>query len=165
MKIRLARGRVFYGWYIVASGFALMGTTMGISVNCQTLFINPICSDLGYSRSQIALVATIISACTMMVSLFSQKLFSSFGIRRLMQVACFLITGGFLIYSFAIELWTFYLAALLVGISYALLTSISFSVILTNWFEDRLGFAIGLAFMGTAAGSMIFTALTGYRFE
>lgn len=165
MKNKPQAKRLFYGWYIVAASFLLMATAMGISLNCNTLFITPISAELQFNRSQMAMNATLISICSMLVSLFSLKLFKRFGLMNLMKLSAIMISLGFLGYSFADHIGVFYLLSILIGISYALLTNITLSIILSNWFEYKRGLAIGIAFMGSALGGMLFTALTGYWLE
>ena len=44
------KGRIFYGWYIVAAGFLVMFCSIGIVNNCSGLYIKPVCDDMGFSR-------------------------------------------------------------------------------------------------------------------
>ena len=46
----MKKGRIFYGWYIVAAGFLVMFCSIGIVNNCSGLYIKPVCDDMGFSR-------------------------------------------------------------------------------------------------------------------
>ena len=51
--------------------------------------------------------------------------------------------------------WTFYLIAIIVGIGISCLTTIPIATALTSWFEDRKGFALGIAMAGAGTGSFV----------
>ena len=68
---------LFYGWFMVAAGFFIMCFAMGTILNCYSLFVKPICEDLGYARQQIALNASLHSCGQMTVALFSCLLYTS----------------------------------------------------------------------------------------
>ena len=75
---------LFYGWFMVAAGFFIMCFAMGTILNCYSLFVKPICEDLGYARQQIALNASLHSCGQMTVALFSGKIFKRFKPRTVM---------------------------------------------------------------------------------
>ena len=64
----MKKGRIFYGWYIVAAGFLVMFCSIGIVNNCSGLYIKPVCDDMGFSRGAMAMNNTIIAACQMAVA-------------------------------------------------------------------------------------------------
>lgn len=49
----------------------------------------------------------------------------------------------------------FYLIAIIVGIGISCLTTIPIATALTSWFEDRKGFALGIAMAGAGTGSFV----------
>ncbi len=44
------QGKVFYGWWIVAAGFLIMGAAYGIVTNCVGLFVKPVTENMGFTR-------------------------------------------------------------------------------------------------------------------
>lgn len=161
MKKKLYHGRIFYGWYIVAAAFIIMAVGWGITFNTASLFIKPISEELGFSRQEINATFTIRSACQMIISLFSGIIFTKLKIRNLMKVASITLSLSIFSYSFVESLGMLYFITAISSVSIILLGILPLSLILNNWFYERCGFVIGLAFMGSGVGGMIFSSLIG----
>lgn len=154
-----------YGWVIVGAVFLIMAAAWGIVYNCSSLFIDPISDELGFSRSQINATMTIRAACQMGVSLFAGKIFKRFDIKGVMKVASIVLVVSFFTFSFAVSLWSFYLITFISSISITLIAIIPLSIIISNWFDEKKGTALGIAFMGSGVGGMVFSSLTGIWIE
>lgn len=151
----------YYGWVIVGLGILIMAASVGIVNNCMSLYVVPICEEMGYSRKAVSLLSTIISGGSMLVSAVSAELYHRFPVRRTMQVAALVISVGYFLLSRARELWQFYAACIAVACALWLLAYIPFAMILSNWFHKRTGFVIGLTYMGTGLGGMVFSPIIG----
>ena len=77
-----------------------------------------------------------------------------------MKVASITLPVGFFCYSFCRSLTGFYLCAVVVGISVSFLTFLPFTLIISNWFEEKRGTALGICFMGRGLGGMLMNTLT-----
>lgn len=154
-------GKLSYGWINVMAGFLIMATAWGIIYNCASLFIDPISSDLNFTRSQINATMTIRSATQLIISLFAGKIFSKFKIKRLMIVASLTLFGSYFAMSLVSSLPLIYLLTLITSISVTLLCVLPLAIIITNWFQDKSGLPMGIAFMGSGIGGMIFNPLIG----
>lgn len=161
MKRKQVRTNIFYGWFIVAAGFIIMATAVGIVNNCASLFIKPISGDLGFPRSKINAIFTIRAMVRMVVSLFAGRIFSKFNVKKLMQVSTIVLFISYFLHSLAKSLMMFYLLTIIVNIAASLLTILPLSLIINNWFYEKRGVAIGIAFMGSGIGGMIFNSLVG----
>lgn len=161
MKKKLAQYDIFYGWYIVAAGFIIMSTSWVIVYNCSSLFIKPISDDLGFTRSQISATMTIRAAFQMIIALLSGKIFRRYNIKRLMQIATIALFISFFSYSFVSSLIMFYILSAISSISVSLMSILPLAIIINNWFNERRGLAIGIAFMGSGVGGMILGSLVG----
>ena len=161
MEKNLYKGNIFYGWFIVAACFIIITTSWGIVYNCAGIFIKPISAELGFTRSQISATMTIRAASHMILALFSGKIFSKYNMIKLMKIATITLFASFFIYSYSISLATFYFFTIITSISVSLISFLPISIILSNWFYERRGFVLGLAFMGSGIGGMIFNSLAG----
>lgn len=155
------KGRLFYGWYIVAASFLIMFCSIGIVNNCSGLFIKPVCEDMGFSRGAMAVNMTILSACQMIVALFGGKIFVRFNVRSIMRVSSITLGTAYFCYSFVTSLPMYYLLSVIVGFSMGGIAAMPLSLLIGNWFQQKRGFAIGVAFMGSGIGGMLFSALAG----
>ena len=157
----MQKKKIFYGWYIVAAGLCIIAAAGGLVGNCLGLFIVPVCEDLGFSRQAMAMNQTLISLGGMFVAALAGQIFKRFRLDRLMKLSAIVLTAAYCSFSFARSLPMFYAASVLISISMALLTWMPFSVILNNWFYERRGLAVGITFMGSGIGGMVFSALGG----
>lgn len=156
---------LFYGWYIVAAGFLVMAVSIGIVNNCAGLFIKPICADMGFSRQAIGGNQTIISAAQMAMALCSGKIFSRFPVKRVMQLCTITLAASYFSYSMANSLAAFYAISLVVGLSMGGINTVPISLLISNWFYEKRGLAVGVAFMGSGVGGMMFNSLAGVCIE
>ena len=152
---------IFYGWWVVLAGFVIMGACVGIVSNCASQFIKPIAADLGYSRASVSMINTIFSGCYMAMSFMAGRILSRPDLHRLMKISLFVTCISYYCYSFCSSLASFYINTLIVGLAAPLLGVLAFSVVIPNWFIEQRGKAIGLSFMGSGVGGMIFNYLAG----
>lgn len=160
MKLK-GRNGIFYGWYIVLAGFIIMGVNVGIVSNCGSQFIKPIAEELGYTRAEVGMMQTIMSICYMAMSFMAGKILARDDLGKILKVDVFIVPIAYFCYSFVDSLPMLYAISVIVGASYSLLGVLSFSVIIPNWFIEKRGKAIGLSFMGSGVGGMIFNFLAG----
>jgi MFS family permease len=147
---------------IVAGGMATISMALGLIANSFSLFIVPVSAELGFTRGQMSANQTIFAAGMMLVSLFWGAIFSRFRLKRLMGIAAAVSCVVYFLYAVARALWAFYAISVILSISMALLGWMPFTVIVGNWFTKKRGFALGLTFMGSGVGGMIFNSLGGY---
>ena len=152
---------IFYGWVVVACGILVMAVAYGIVCNCFSLYVKPVTEDLGFTRQSFNVCVTIINVVYMLLSLFAGKIFSKIKVLTLMKISCIVLPASYFCYSLCTELWMFYVVALLTGTTSALLTFLPFTLLIANWFDEKRGFAIGMAFMGSGVGGMLFNTLGG----
>lgn len=158
---KMYHGKIYYGYFIVAAAFIIMASSLGIVFNTASLFLKPIGDDLGFTQSAISATLAIRSVTQMVVSLFSWKIFSKYNLRNIMKLSSIVLAISFFSYSMARTLPLFYIITVIVSLSFSLVSMLPLSLILSNWFNERLGTVIGIAFMGSGIGGMIFNSLAG----
>lgn len=152
----------FRGWLVVFAGLILMISVYGIVNNCASLFIKPVTEDLGFSRSEFSLYYTVIALSTMVIALFMGKLAKKFKLKNIMLVGCVLAGIGYIGYSYANSIYVFYLMSIFSGLGLGMTTLTPLSIIISNWFVEKRGLALGLTFMGSGVGGMIFNPIANY---
>ncbi len=165
MNIKSHNSKIFYGWWVVAGGLIIMFTIGGIAWNCVSAFIKPVCADLGFTRQAMSMNSTITSIIGMMVSLSWGYILRHFSLKNLMRIAVFGLPLGYVGYSFCSTIAMFYTCSVLVGFCLSLIMNLPLSMILTNWFEEKRGTAMGIAFMGSGIGGMLFIPLISNMIE
>lgn len=149
------KGSLFYGWWVVAACFFLMFAGIGITLNCTGVFFSAIIEDLQFSREALGLYLTIIALSAMFAFPVLGKLIVKYNTQVVIGI-CLIVTGiAFAAYSQCTQLWHFYLVSVLVGAFGAGTSTLPASILLTNWFNDKRGLAMGIAFTGSGIGGML----------
>lgn len=161
----MSRTKIHYGWIIVLAGMAVMATSIGIINNCFGLLVVPVCDELGFSREAMGYNQMIFSGGTMLVAIFAGPIFSRLNLKRTMCAAGTVMCASYFLFSVSRTITAFYAVSTLVAISSALVTIMPFQIIIHNWFHDRVGTAMGMTFMGTGLGGMLFNMLGGQLLE
>lgn len=161
MEKLLTRYKIHYGWVVVMAGFIIMTAGWGIVFNTSSLFIKPVSAEFGFSRSQVNFTMTLRALFMMIVSLLSGRIFAKVNIKRLMQVAAFVLVITYYLFSKTNSLLMLYSLTALAGICVSLISTLPLSLIISNWFMKHRNLAIGIAFTGSGIGGMVFGALTG----
>ena len=149
------RKKIFYGWYVVAAGCAVIAFDYGMVTNCFGQFIKPVCAGLGFTREQMSLNQTITSIISMLVAMFWGQIHRRIKLHRAMCVSAVVVPLLFASYSFAPNLAVFYTITVLLSIANSILTLMVLTFIISNWFVEHRGVALGLTSMGSGLGAMI----------
>ena len=153
------KGKLFYGWWIVLASFFLMFAGIGILVNCTGVFFSAVIQDLGFSRAGFGLYFTIAMLGAMAGSPILGKLIVKYNSQLIISI-CLIVAGlSFAAYSLCTQLWHFYIVAVLAGVFGAGTSTLPASILLTNWFVDKRGTAMGIAFTGSGIGGMVMNPL------
>lgn len=154
--------RVHYGWIVTLGCGIMVCYSMGLTVNCFSMFIEPLIDTIGLTKtegSSIPSVQNMLGLCSM---IFAGPLFNKFGVRSISYLSGLLIASGFLVFSFAKNLIVCYIAAGFIGIGYGTGSIIAVSVILTSWFDEKRGFAMGLATVGSGISTIIYPPILAF---
>lgn len=149
------------GWLMVAAGLVCSAAAIGLVQNTFSLFLAPVCEELGFTRSQMSINQTIMGIGMMAVGFLWGPLFSKYRLKRLMSVAAAVTCVCYFMYSLVGSIIAFYALSTVLSISTALLAWTPLTAIIGNWFNEKRGLAIGIAFMGSGVGGMLFNALGG----
>lgn len=160
-RARVPRKKLFYGWVIVFASMLMMMISLGLVGNCNSLFIVPICNDIGISRAEGALLSTISGIAGMVLSALSAKLYTKISVRRSMQIGAVILMLGYASIGLVRNKWMLYGSYSVTTLAMWSMGYVPFAVILSNWFERRTGFVVGLVYMGTGIGGMLFSPVIG----
>jgi MFS family permease len=153
-KVGYSRVPIFYGWVLVGVSFV----TMAIGVNARTAFsllFPSILGEFGWDRGVTAgafsfgfLVSALATPCVGWLT-------DRHGPRLVIEMGVVLMGSGLLLATLIREPWQLYLTlGALVGGGVNLLAYTGQSLYLTNWFVQRRGLALSIAFSGVGVGSV-----------
>ncbi len=154
--------KIFYGWWIVCGGFILNFIGIGIGINAIGVFFKPVVESLGFSRGDFSLYFTIAALSMTFAAPVVGKLMEKFDVRVIMGISTALLGAGFALYSQCSTLLHFYLLSILVGIGHGGSHIIPVSTMISNWFREKRGLAMGIVFTATGLGGLIFNPLANW---
>jgi OFA family oxalate/formate antiporter-like MFS transporter len=153
--------KFFYGWVIaVASG---VGIGCGVSVFIPStlgLLVGPFAKDMGWSAQAIFLCPFFAAIATVLVAAPVGVLIDRYGVRRM-------IAFGFIAEA-AIAASFHFLGPNILGLyaRYALFavlgtatTAVAFARLISAWFDQERGLALGIALAGTGVGGTAWSLL------
>lgn len=156
------RGKIHYAWWIVVGSFFLNFAGIGIIMNSMGVFLKPVVEALGFTRGGFSLYFTIAALSMMVMAPVMGKLLERYNIRVIMTVCTTMMAASFAVFSQCRTLPQFYIAAVFLGIGSAGSHIIPVSMMITNWFIDKRGLAMGIVFSATGIGGLIFNPLANW---
>ena len=161
----MEKKKLFYGWYVVLSSFFIMGGAFVLLTSLHSLFMIPVTEEIGMSRGAFSLVFSITAIGIALASPIMGKLLVTKSMKLIMAI-CVVGAGlCFIAYSFGQSAFYFYVVAFILGICIAGFANIPISIMITNWFQEKKGTAMGIAFAGTGIGSAALSPLLTYLIQ
>ncbi len=152
------RGRVFYGWLVVAAAFAITLIGFG-SAYTFSAFLEQLEHDFGASRGSVSLVFSLAGFLYFGLGIISGPLADRFGARPLAVTGMVLLAAGLALASVAHNLFEVYAAyGLGVGLGVGCADVPAIGAV-QRWFVRRRGFASGLAVSGIGVGTLVMPPL------
>ncbi|MBV6306923.1 MFS transporter [Candidimonas humi] len=161
--------RLFYGWLVVAAGFAVTFVGFGCAYSFSA-FVEPLQRDFDATRGSVSLVFALAGFLYFGFGMISGPLADRWGARRLAALGMLLTAAGLAAAGMAHSLTQVYLGYGLgvgLGVGCAYVPAMG---TVQRWFVRRRGFASGLAVSGIGVGTLVMPPLvslliplTGWR--
>ena len=154
-----------YAWVILAAACVLSIISRADSASFA-VFVDPLVEKFSWKRGDISLAYSLAFLAGMPVMLVFGWLGDRYGARVLLIGASLMISAGTALLGLIRELWHFYvLYGLMVGALGHAVFTVLLPVILTRWFERKMGLALGIYWAALGAGPVIFAPLFRWMIE
>jgi MFS family permease len=140
-----------HGWIIVAVLFATLFLIWG-PVNASSVFFLPVVKHFGWSRALFSLLAATAPLAAGFSSPAIGSLLDRYGERTIMIAGATIVALSFLALSRADSAAAFFVVFIVLGVGITASTIIPAALVITNWFRERRGLALGIAFAGIPLG-------------
>ena len=150
--------KIFYGWFIVAALFTIWMVVYGIQYSFG-IFFRSLQDAFGCSRGTISWAMTIQLLSFALILVPAGWVIDRFSIRIVYSAAALLFGLPLVLCSRISDPWQLYLLYGLMGISTGIYGPSIFTVI-TRWFTEKRGLAMGLASSGAGFGALVVPPLT-----
>ncbi len=139
-----------------------MATCYTIFVNCISLFLVPVTTDLNITRAQFNLCLSISAVVGIVASLVVGKLLDKYNARLIGSISIGIIVLDLAGWAFVRHLWQMYILAFITGFCVLAGTRLLISVLITNWFDRKRGLAVSLALMGSGFGGVVLSPIISW---
>ena len=143
--------------FIVCCFISMIG--FGLIVNTIGLFFGPISQEFHVGRASVALMTTLQNAAAAISLLFAGKVMKKVNLRWLLTACFSIIAISMLTLAAALSLTHFYIAWIIIGICQPIAITLSIPVLLSNWFNQKLGTVMGISLGLSAFGGTIFNPI------
>lgn len=145
-------------WTIVAVLFATLFLIWG-PINASGVFFVPVVKHFGWSRALFSLLVATAPLAAGVSSPWIGAAMDRFGERRIMLAGAAAVALSYLALSRADSAAAFLAIFILLGAGITASTIIPTALVITNWFREQRGLALGIAFAGIPLGGTGITIL------
>jgi len=158
-KRAFSRVRLFYGWYILASSFAILFFNSGTRYSFGVAF-KPMIKEFDWSRGSISFVF-FLNMTLFAISLAAVgRLYDRYGSKWVMVISTVFVSAGFALISLINSLWQFYIVyGVFAAIGLGGTSVFLLSDLISKWFTKWRGLAISLALAGNCLGQFVLVPL------
>ncbi len=158
-----ARPRVFYGWYIVATGFLVQVACAFYLSSTLGVMLKAITAEMGVSRGTFSLMRSTELVAYAGVTPWIGSLLDRHGARRLMVIGSIISVAGFVLLGYARNFWEFAAVRVaLVSIGHAFVCYFVINVAISRWFIRRRGRALAIAHVGQGVSKTTIALAVAY---
>ena len=151
---------IFYGYYLVGVAFVAQFISTGMYSYVLGSFMDPMISELNWSRADFTLTRTIGQMVMALVGIYIGSRVDVYGGRPIMLCGSLLLGATLALTSLVDSLWMWLLLnGVMVTIGCAMLGNLVVNVTLSKWFVERRGIVIAIAAMGVSFGGVVLTPL------
>ncbi|MET0501746.1 MAG: MFS transporter, partial [Candidatus Binatia bacterium] len=147
--LNLRRGKFFYGWYIVGTGFLANIASSFALASTLSIFLKPLTADFGISRGVFSLLRSGEGLIGALVAPIVGTLVDRHGGRWLIVIGTAIVALGYLILGY-VETFTQFVVVRLTFVTFgdAMMGSMVVNIVIAQWFLRRRGRALAISSMG-----------------
>ena len=151
--------RLFYGWWIVAACLLINFYIAAVTYFSFTAFFDPLVKEFGWSYTQVSFAMSLRGLEMSILAPVVGFLVDRFGPRRICLLGVATVGGSFLLLSLTQTLWMFYAGIILIAFGGGGCTAVVIMNAVSNWFQRRIGLALGITNIGVGACGLLIPAV------
>ncbi len=152
------RGRVFYGWVVVACAFTILCVAYGIQFSFG-VFMAEISKETGWGRDSLSLPYALYVFLYSALGAVAGRFTDHWGPRLVITIGGCLLGLGIILTSQVTALWQMYISLGVIAASGMSAAYVPCNATVVRWFIEKRGLAIGLTSSGASFGTFIFPPL------
>ncbi|MDE6681145.1 MAG: MFS transporter, partial [Muribaculaceae bacterium] len=142
--VATGKGRLHYGFVIVACCCLMMGINVGLTFSCAGIFYRPVSEALGVAVGEFGIYMSVMYVTSSLMLSVAGRMLERYSARWLFSANSALMGLTFLSMALYDNVWEFYVAGGVLGVTLAFLLYLSFPTLVNRWFHTRVGLMIGI---------------------
>lgn len=138
-----------------------MGVNIGLVMSCAGIFYKSVSASLSVSVGSFGLYMTFVYATSFLMLSVAGKMIDKYSARWILTASSGILGLVYLGMSQFSELWEFYIAGAIIGVSLSFLLYLSYPILISRWFGKKVGFYIGICSAASGVGGILFNPLAG----
>ena len=164
-QTRAGKPPLYYGWYIVFTCMFIALLTNGVR-NSFAIFIIPLETDFGWSRSEISLAAAVGIFANAVAQPFLGRLFDRLGGRRVLLISMVAFGLATVLLSLTFNfLFLVFMFGVVTGVATSGTSLSNTMALVSRWFRRRRGTVTGINATGLAAGGFLIVPFAAYMLQ
>lgn len=150
-------------WQIVALTIVNQALALGVMIYSFALFVVPWLEEFDISRGKAMIAITSLQIVLGLSSPVIGRMLDQYPMRWLVMAGAVCMAAGFALLSLADQYWQIILVhATLLPIGMLLCGTLASQTLVSKWFVENRGFAIGISSLGTSLGGLTIPLITAW---
>ncbi len=158
----VARRGMHYGFIIVACCCLMMGINVGLTFSCAGIFYKPVSESLGVPVGEFGIYMSVMYVTSTLMLSVAGGMLEKWSARWIFTASSLLMGLTFLAMGFFSNVWEFYIAGGVLGLTLAFLLYLSYPTLVNRWFRAKMGLMIGICCAASGIGGMLFNPMAGW---
>lgn len=155
----IIRGRIYYGWFIVAISLLNLMLLYGVWYSFS-VFMVVFTSEFGWTRAGASSIFALFTLVIGLTAPLTGLCVDRFGPKRTISVGALILMVGLFLSSRASSMLSFYVSfGVIAGLGGSAIGLVGNSRAVANWFLEKRGLASGIATSGIGLGMLIIVPL------
>ncbi|MCL0044143.1 MFS transporter [Dehalococcoidia bacterium] len=152
--------RFFYGWVIVAAGFAVNFSEGALRGSVFSVLLGPMAQEFRSTRTALVGAVSLAAIVSAVIAPIIGPLIDKRGPKYVVLVAVFISGATVIGLAFIKQLWQYWILFTLARAMSGSALMMGISVAIANWFIRRRGRAVAISSVGSRVSVMIFVAMS-----
>jgi len=155
----LARGRVYYGWIVLAGSVLATALGAGVSIWSFGLYVDPLEEEFNWSRAEVTAGFSISLAMAGFAGPLVGRWIDIRGPRVVILTGAVLTAVTYALLALTSSLWQWYLFLSINAVFRQMMFFIPFMALISRWFAQKRGVALGFLGAGFSMGAFVAVAV------
>ena len=153
---RVALKQKFIGWRMIIGANLVDFFSAGLAFYAYAVFFSFIQDEFSASRFLVSLTVSVTILAAGIYSPLLGYVLDKFPIKKVLTVGAIIFGAGFILLSFTQSFFQFLLVyGLVIALGMVIFGNLSTSKLIANWFNDKIGTALGYASIGLSFSGVI----------